>query len=164
MASPTQWIWVWARSRDGEGQESLACCSPRGHKQTRLSNWITTTNTEAAHISIDGLKGWMCSADRLQLKRTNSLTNVWQRCPHADLSNIKGIQLLCKVMNVNLFQSYLWEIVRSTLVTKHSHVVLWERESTTLQQHRRSFQNLCTKNMNNCSLFSSLFFPIKTLE
>ena len=23
---------------DGEGQGSLVCCSPRGHKETRLSN------------------------------------------------------------------------------------------------------------------------------
>ena len=28
---------------DSEGQESLVCCSPRGHKgQTQVSNWTTT--------------------------------------------------------------------------------------------------------------------------
>ena len=31
--------------RDSEGQGSLVCCSPRGHKDTRLSNWTTTTTT-----------------------------------------------------------------------------------------------------------------------
>ena len=31
---------------DGEGQGSLACCSPRSHKDwTRLSNWTTTTKS-----------------------------------------------------------------------------------------------------------------------
>ena len=31
--------------RDSEGQGSLACCRPQGHKeQTRIGNWTTTTN------------------------------------------------------------------------------------------------------------------------
>ena len=29
---------------DSEGQRSLACCSPWGHKETGFSNWTTTTN------------------------------------------------------------------------------------------------------------------------
>ena len=29
---------------DGKGQESLLCCSPWGCKETRLSDWTTTTN------------------------------------------------------------------------------------------------------------------------
>ena len=118
---------------DGEGQESLACCSPWGHKQSDTTEQLKNNNK---HWSTARFSSWpqrMCSADRLQLRRTNSLINVLQRCPHADLSNIKGIQFLCKVTNANSFQSYLWEIVRSTLVTKHSQVVLWERESITLQ-------------------------------
>ena len=33
--------------RDGDGQGSLTCCSPRGHKSwTWLSNWTATTNTK----------------------------------------------------------------------------------------------------------------------
>ena len=32
MASPTRWTWVWVSSGVGDGQGSLACCSPRGHK------------------------------------------------------------------------------------------------------------------------------------
>ena len=34
MASPTQWTWVWANSGRCEGQRSLACCSPWGHKES----------------------------------------------------------------------------------------------------------------------------------
>ena len=32
MASPTRWTWVWANFRRREGQGSLACCSPWGHR------------------------------------------------------------------------------------------------------------------------------------
>ena len=42
MASLTLWTWVWASSRVGEGQGSLACCSPWGHKEsdtTERLNW-----------------------------------------------------------------------------------------------------------------------------
>ena len=33
MASPTQWTWAWATLGDGEGQQSLVCCSPRSHEE-----------------------------------------------------------------------------------------------------------------------------------
>ena len=33
MASPTQWAWIWATLGDGEGQGSLACCSPWSWKR-----------------------------------------------------------------------------------------------------------------------------------
>ena len=32
--SPTQWTWVWITPGDGEGQRSLECSSPWGHKQS----------------------------------------------------------------------------------------------------------------------------------
>ena len=37
MASPTQWIRVWANSRNGEGQGRLACCCPRGCKESDMT-------------------------------------------------------------------------------------------------------------------------------
>ena len=42
MVSPTQWTWVWTSSRVGDGQRSLACCSPWGHKEldTTELNWV----------------------------------------------------------------------------------------------------------------------------
>ena len=33
MASLTQWIWFEQTPGDSEGQGSLACCSPWGHKE-----------------------------------------------------------------------------------------------------------------------------------
>ena len=43
MASLTRWTWVWISSRSCDGQGSLVCCSPRGHKEsdmTKQLNWI----------------------------------------------------------------------------------------------------------------------------
>ena len=37
MASPTWWTWVWESSRVGEGQGSLAFCSPWGHKELDIT-------------------------------------------------------------------------------------------------------------------------------
>ena len=42
MASPSPWTWVWASAEVGDGQDSLACCSPWGHKEldtTERRNW-----------------------------------------------------------------------------------------------------------------------------
>ena len=43
MASLTRWTWVWASSKGvGDGQGSLACCSPWGRKEsdtTEQLNW-----------------------------------------------------------------------------------------------------------------------------
>ena len=44
MALPTWWARVWASSGTGDGQGSLACCSPWGHKEsdtTEQLNWLT---------------------------------------------------------------------------------------------------------------------------
>ena len=38
MASPTQWTWIWETLGDCEGQgRSLACFSPRGHKELDMT-------------------------------------------------------------------------------------------------------------------------------
>ena len=38
--APTQWIWIWTILAVGDGQGTLACCSPWGHKEwTQLSDW-----------------------------------------------------------------------------------------------------------------------------
>ena len=39
MASPIQWTYIWANSRNGEGQGSLACCSPWSHRVKH--DWAT---------------------------------------------------------------------------------------------------------------------------
>ena len=50
MASPTRWTWVWVSSEVGDGQGSLACCSPWGHKEsdtTEQLNWTELMFTDA---------------------------------------------------------------------------------------------------------------------
>ena len=42
MTSPTQWTWFWISSRVGDGQGSLACCTPWGREEldmTKHLNW-----------------------------------------------------------------------------------------------------------------------------
>lgn len=119
-------------------------CTPQGERCSLLEpihtlNICTTTPLHptlveltyghtlniSAHASEAG-DCWQTAASERQF------FNVWQGCPQADLSDIKGKQL-CKVMKGHSFQSYLWAIVRSTLVTKLSQVVFSERECVTLQ-------------------------------
>ena len=45
MASPTQWTWVWASSGVGDGQGSLACCSPWGCKESDMTERLNWTDT-----------------------------------------------------------------------------------------------------------------------
>ena len=40
MASPAHWTWVWANSRRWWRIGSLACCSPWGHKELDMSEWL----------------------------------------------------------------------------------------------------------------------------
>ena len=40
MASPTRWPSVWVRSGVDDGQGSLACCSPWGHKESDTTEWL----------------------------------------------------------------------------------------------------------------------------
>jgi len=39
-SSPNQLIWVWATLGDGERQGSLACCSPRSHRESDMTDWL----------------------------------------------------------------------------------------------------------------------------
>ena len=43
MTSPTR--WTWATPGDGEGQGSLACCSPWGHKESDTTEWPNKKKT-----------------------------------------------------------------------------------------------------------------------
>ena len=43
MALPKRWTWVWASSKSGDGQGSLACCSPWGHKESDTSGQLNWT-------------------------------------------------------------------------------------------------------------------------
>ena len=43
MASLTQWTWVWASLGVSDGQGTLACCSPWGHKELEMTEWLNRT-------------------------------------------------------------------------------------------------------------------------
>ena len=44
MVSLTRWTWVWTSSGAAEGQGSLACCSPWGHKECDTTEWLNNNN------------------------------------------------------------------------------------------------------------------------
>ena len=43
MVSPTQWTRVWVNSGSGDGQGSLACCSPWRHKESDTTEGLKWT-------------------------------------------------------------------------------------------------------------------------
>ena len=43
MTSLTQWTLVWASSGVGDGQRSLACCSPWGREESDTTEWLNWT-------------------------------------------------------------------------------------------------------------------------
>ena len=45
MASPTRWTSVWVSSRVGDGQGSLACCSPWGRKELDVTEQLHWTES-----------------------------------------------------------------------------------------------------------------------
>ena len=44
MASLTWWTWVWEAPGVGDGQGSLACCSPCGGKELDTTEWLNWTD------------------------------------------------------------------------------------------------------------------------
>ena len=43
MASSAQRTWVWVNLGTGDGQGSLACCSPYAHKESDMNEWLNLT-------------------------------------------------------------------------------------------------------------------------
>ena len=52
MALPTEWTWVWASSRSGDGQGSLACCSPWGHKESDMTEWLNSISNPPGQTTL----------------------------------------------------------------------------------------------------------------
>ena len=50
MASPTQWTWVWVTPGVGDGQGSLACCSPWGCKELDTTEQLIWTGLNWCYI------------------------------------------------------------------------------------------------------------------
>ena len=50
MSSLTQWTGVWANSGVGDGQRSLACWSPWGHKELDRTEWLNWTELRCSEL------------------------------------------------------------------------------------------------------------------
>ena len=53
MVSPTWWTGVWVSSGSCDGQGSLACCSPWGHKELDTTEWLNWTELILTTCSCD---------------------------------------------------------------------------------------------------------------
>ena len=51
MASLTGWAWVWASSGRDDGQGSLVCYSPWGHKESDTTEQLNWTSIEIAYLA-----------------------------------------------------------------------------------------------------------------
>ena len=58
MASLTQWPWVEQAPGDGEGQGSLARCSPWGRKASDMTKQVNNATTEMINYVLMSLKCW----------------------------------------------------------------------------------------------------------
>ena len=67
MASPTRWTWVWVSSGIGDGQGSLACCIPWGHKGLDMTERLKWTELN-----------WTRTGPQNQLLR---ISNNLKTCP-----------------------------------------------------------------------------------
>ena len=45
MASPTRWTWAWVNSGSWWWTGGLVCCSPRGYKESDMTEWLNWTET-----------------------------------------------------------------------------------------------------------------------
>ena len=55
MTSQTPWAWVWQALGVGDGQGSLACCSPWGRKESDMTEWLNSNNLTHTH----SLQKWL---------------------------------------------------------------------------------------------------------
>ena len=68
MTSPTQWTWVCTSSGNGEGQGSLACCSPWDHKELDVTERLNNNRTsEVLQLLI--LKDKRCPKRQIWVRR-----------------------------------------------------------------------------------------------
>ena len=58
MTSPTQWTWLWVSSRRCWKTGKLVCCSPWGHKESDMTEWLNWTELRAVGLNIISQYSW----------------------------------------------------------------------------------------------------------
>ena len=76
IASPTQWSWDWASSGVGDGQGSLACCSPWGCKESDMTEWLNWTKWNCRVRELEKVR--FGKRTRLALYRNRSPLMRWE--------------------------------------------------------------------------------------
>ena len=55
MVSPSRWTWVWVNSRSLWWTGSLVCCSPWGHKESDMTEWLNWTELDDILFNHEGI-------------------------------------------------------------------------------------------------------------
>ena len=56
MVSLTQWTWIEQTMGDGDRQGSLAHCSPWGHKESDMTEWLKNNNPLYTYLCVHTIK------------------------------------------------------------------------------------------------------------
>ena len=67
IASSTKRTWIWANSGNSEGQGSVACCSPWGHKESDMTERLNNNK----HL------GWVPYCPKSFMSYLILTTNLW---------------------------------------------------------------------------------------
>ena len=102
MESPTQWTWVWVNSGSCDRQGGLVCCSPWGHKDLDMTEWLNWT-TEKSLLLVAN-----CSANPTPVPWCHSpaLCDVTVWC-HTTCAKCP-LSLLRQYLNFLSFRCSLW--------------------------------------------------------
>ena len=83
MASPIWWTWIWVSSGVGDGQGSLACCSPWGCKVLDTTEQLN--RTELIHLSMNMLSPFDYCKWMYKYLFDNLLSVLLDICPEVGL-------------------------------------------------------------------------------
>ena len=81
MASPTQWTWVWVGSRIW--WRTGKCCSPWGHKEldmTEWLNWTSTVKNKVFPLGLGTIQGCPCSSHKPVMRGKGEMNLNQQQC------------------------------------------------------------------------------------
>ena len=177
MASLTQWTWVWASSGVGDGQGSLAYCSPWGSKESdtteqlnwnipncRSSNTRATWCEEPTHLKIpwcwerlraeEGDRGWdgrLASPTRWTWAWVDSRSWCWTGRP--DVLQVMGSQGVRHnwATKLNWTEPHEESSVTGPSTFLFQKMCDWKNKKVTTGQKSNQITNLCTFSSRICS-------------
>jgi len=131
IASPTQWTWIWASLGYNEGQGSLVCCSPGGHKERDMTDRLNNSNSEMYWDSLNA-KAFIHQADFGREHVHNS--KAWAWFSHQDAQEwmcINQWRDYSKTVRVSFHSDamqgfFTWTMSKTTRELGYKHYTLFQ--------------------------------------